>query len=56
MRRARSVAFAAAALLALGAAPPVGSPGGGRGRMRRFRTRHARRLDAVRSLLAAGET
>ena len=59
MRRARSAVFAAAALLALGAAAPVGSPAGLAGlagpdapvadaAMRGD-------LDAVRSLLAAGE-
>ncbi|MXW65923.1 MAG: hypothetical protein F4Z72_02760 [Gemmatimonadales bacterium] len=53
MRRARSIVFAAAALLALGAAAPVGSPGGPDAPVADAAMRGD--LDAVRSLLAAGE-
>ena len=53
MRRARSAVFAAAALLALGAAAPAGVPGGPDAPVADAAMRGD--LEAVRSLLAAGE-
>ena len=53
MRRARSIVFAAAALLAVGAAAPAGSPVGPDAPVADAAMRGD--LDAVRSLLAAGE-
>ncbi|MYH08822.1 MAG: hypothetical protein F4143_01400 [Gemmatimonadales bacterium] len=53
MRRARSIVFAGAALLALGAAAPAGSPTGPDAPVADAAMRGD--LDAVRSLLVAGE-